>query len=58
MEWPWNESTGSVMPIEAQLSLLLGRRLEAQSVGGTKEPAQTEERPPGEGHPPADDDVE
>ena len=49
VEWPWHESDGSIMPIEEQLSVLLGRRLESHSVGGQEQPPDTEERPPGGG---------
>jgi hypothetical protein len=53
VEWPWRESTGSVMPIEEQLSLLLGRRIE-HSVGGKAQTPEKEERPPDEGRPSVD----
>ena len=46
LEWPWHASDGSVMPIEEQLSLLLGRRLELNSVGVQEESSDTKERPP------------
>ena len=46
VEWPWHKSNGSVMPIEEQLSVLLGRRLESHSVGGREQPSGNEERPP------------
>jgi len=31
IRWPWRESDAAVLPIEEQLSLLLGHRLEQQS---------------------------
>ena len=38
IRWPWGEPDEKVLPLEEQLALLLGRRLEQSSVGGKDQP--------------------
>jgi hypothetical protein len=38
IRWPWSAANDTVLPLEEQLALLLGRRLEQSSVGGKDQP--------------------
>lgn len=38
IRWPWAEPDEDVLPLDEQLALLLGRRLEQSSIGGDGQP--------------------
>jgi hypothetical protein len=56
VEWPWHSSEETALPIDKQLSLLLGRRLENHSIGGADEGEEAAEGVEDEGATSADGD--
>ena len=40
IRWPWQEADDTVPPLDEQLAILLGRRLEQSSVGGQDPPEE------------------